>query len=148
MNKYRELKDKQEKELNAFPMFFAFNNKQFNEGMDRLGLRPEQTTEILKLRNTGGYIRKADDAKFTSMWNRFNKEHDDAIKADPTGDGYVFDMFFYELENHEFIITWCIDDTLDALGISLDEITDKPNLRHGLNKAIRAIRKNYNDNDN
>jgi len=147
MNKYKELKDKQEKELNAFPMFFAFNKQQFNEGMERLGLRPEQTTEILKLRNTGGYIRKSDDANFSSMWSRFNKEHSEAISADETGDGFIFDMFFYELENHEFIITWEIADTLDALCLSLEEVTDKPNLRNGLNKAIRAVRKNYNDNN-
>lgn len=30
---YLELKKKHQKEFNEFPMFFAFNQKQFDEGM-------------------------------------------------------------------------------------------------------------------
>jgi len=38
MNSYLELKEKHQKEVNEFPMFFAFNDKQFKEGMKKFGL--------------------------------------------------------------------------------------------------------------
>jgi hypothetical protein len=53
MNKYQELREKQQAELNAFPMFFAFNQKQFEEGMKSLGLKPTDTKKIYKMGHTG-----------------------------------------------------------------------------------------------
>ena len=38
-NHYQELRDRQQEEVNAFPMFFAFDQRQFAEGMRRLGLQ-------------------------------------------------------------------------------------------------------------
>ena len=49
MNKYAELMNKQEKEFNDFAnkhMFFAFNQKQFDEGMAKLGLKPTDTDKV------------------------------------------------------------------------------------------------------
>ena len=36
-NQYQELRNRQQEEVNAFPMFFAFDKQQFAEGMRRLG---------------------------------------------------------------------------------------------------------------
>lgn len=36
MNAYQELQDKQQAEFSAFPCFFAFDQKQFDEGMKKL----------------------------------------------------------------------------------------------------------------
>ena len=38
--KYRELKERQQQEINAFPFIWAFNESQFADGMRRLGLDP------------------------------------------------------------------------------------------------------------
>ena len=46
---YLELKWKHQKEFNEFPMFFAFNRKQFDEGMKTLGLKPNQTNKVTVL---------------------------------------------------------------------------------------------------
>lgn len=39
-NQYQEMRNHQQAEVNAFPMFFAFNKQQFAEGMRKLGLSP------------------------------------------------------------------------------------------------------------
>ena len=147
MNKYKQLKDRQQKELNEFPMFFAFNQQQFNEGMIKLSLQPHETDQIIPIWNTGGYIRKSEGTNFAQMMKKFEVEKQNEIDADTTGENYIFDMFQYELDDHEFVLTMDIEPTLNALGLSLDDVTDNPNLRHGLNKAIRAVRKYYNENN-
>ena len=40
INQYQEMRNRQQAEVNAFPMFFAFNKQQFAEGMRKLGLSP------------------------------------------------------------------------------------------------------------
>lgn len=137
MNKYQELREKQQAELNAFPMFFAFNQKQFEEGMKSLGLKPTDTKKIYKMGHTGGFYRKSDAPAFHEMFLRHTKELEDAIKADPTGDGFIFDMFDYELANHEYNYTHDPEPTLDALGLTLEQVRAEPRLFHGWKKATR-----------
>ena len=55
---YLELKWKHQKEFNEFPMFFAFNRKQFDEGMKTLGLKPNQTNKVYSF-DGGGFYRKS-----------------------------------------------------------------------------------------
>ena len=42
MNKYAELRSRQQKEVNALPLGFAFSNRQFEEMMKGWGLDPEK----------------------------------------------------------------------------------------------------------
>ena len=58
MNTYKAMKDVHQKEVSDFPMFFAFSDKQFNEGMEKLGLKPSETDKIYRFGGTGGYYRK------------------------------------------------------------------------------------------
>ena len=137
MNKYRELKSRHEKMMNEFPMFYAFNNKQFEEGMAKLGLNPDETDKIYKLGGTGGFYRKSDSNKLKEMFNTFERETKEAIAADETGYGFIYDMFNYELANHEYCITWDLEPTLDALGLTLAEINADERRLKGFKKAIR-----------
>ena len=45
-NQYQEMRNRQQAEVNAFPMFFAFNKQQFAEGMRKLGLSPSDTRQV------------------------------------------------------------------------------------------------------
>ena len=137
MNKYREMKARQSKEINSFPMFFAFNNEQFAEGMRKLGLEPTDTDKIYKLGGTGGFYRKTDGAKLKDMFDRHDKEMADAIAEDTTGDGFIFDMFLYELANHEYCITYDYEDTFMAVGLTREEIYGNNSLVAGLEKATK-----------
>ena len=135
MNKYKEMKDKHHKEVNDFPFFFAFNAKQFEEGMKKLGLDAKDTDKIYKFGNTGGFYRKTDSAMLKEMLVRHDREMAEAIAADTTGDGFIYDMFMYELANHEYCITYDFEPTLDACGLEYSEVMDNPALRAGLKKA-------------
>lgn len=141
MNSYLKLKEKRQKEINDFPMFFAFNEKQFNEGMKKIGLNVNDKNKIYSV-GMGGFIRKKDSKKLTNLFNKHDKEMQEAISKDKTGDNFIFDMFFYELNNHEYIVTRSIEDTLDALGLTVDEVNSNELLIKGLNNAIKKILEN------
>ena len=66
MNIYKTMKDHHQNEINNFPMFFAFNQEQFNEGMESLGLNPNETNKISSI-GAGGYIRKTDSEKLRNI---------------------------------------------------------------------------------
>lgn len=139
-NQYRLLKSKHEKEFNQFPMFFAFSNKQFAEGMEKLGLNEDDTDKIYSI-GGGGYIRREDSKLLDEMIERHSNEMEKAISEDTDGTGFIYDMFTYEFENHEVPWTYDIEPALDALGMSLTYIISKPNLAKGYKLAIRAISK-------
>mgnify|MGYP003310686800 CR=1 FL=1 len=139
MNRYAELKDRQQKEVDAFPMMFAFSRKQFDEGMKRLGLEPTDTDKIYSLGN-GGFIRKTDSDALSEMLNRLSEEMEKAIAEDTTGEGFIYDMFCYELSNHEYSYTHDVSDTLDCLGLTMEKVNADERLLHGLKKAMRRCR--------
>lgn len=132
MNKYTELKSKHQAEINAFPMFFAFSDKQFEEGMAKFGLTISDTDKIYKLGSTGGFYLRSDSQKLKDMFERHAKEMDDAIKND---DQFVYEMFLYELANHEYCITYDFEPTLDACGLTEDEVAKDWRLLKLLKKA-------------
>ena len=58
MNKYKELRDRQQAEVNALPLGFAFSNRQFDEMMRGWGLDPEKDLDKIVSIGAGGYIQK------------------------------------------------------------------------------------------
>ena len=140
MNRYKEMKDRQGVEINDFPMAFAFSDKQFEEGMAKLGLKPEDTDKVWAIPNTGGFYRRDDAEAFHEMFDRHWGEYQAAIAEDITGEGFIYEMFRYELENHEFGYTWDVTDTLRALGLDKKDLEKSEALRNGLAKAVAYIR--------
>ena len=137
MNKYQDLIRKHQKDIDDFPMFFAFNDEQFEEGMRSIGLEPDDTGAIYKLGNTGGFFHKTDEPAFSAMMERHDAEMKEAIDADQTGDGFIYEMFDYELSNHEYSYSRDLTSTLEALGFSAEEINASAKLKHGLKIAIK-----------
>lgn len=84
---------------------------------------------------TGGFYRRSDADKLREMLDRHEREMSEAISQDTTGNGFIFDMFDYELANHEYTYTGSLTDTLEALDLTLDAVNANPALRHGLKKA-------------
>lgn len=138
MNNYLTLKDTHRKEFEAFPMAFAFSDKQFEEGMKSLGLTPDDTDKIYKMGGTGGFYRRTDAKTLHGMLIRHDREMKEAIASDVTGEGFIFEMFNYELGNHEYSYTGNVSDTLAALGLTMEEVGANPALTTGLEKAKQA----------
>lgn len=131
MNKYTELKSKHQKEVDAFPFGFAFNQKQFDEMMVKWGLKPTDIREILSIGH-GGYIRKDDSRTMKEVFDRHEAER----KAAMQDDEYLYQMFNYELGNHEYGYTQDLTDTLEALGLTMNEINADPRMANVLKRAI------------
>lgn len=132
MNKYAELKNKLQKEFDAFPFGFAFSNEQFEKMKKELGVK--DNSELISI-GAGGFIRKTDEKALDELINGKEKRMKEAIASDPTGKGFIKDMFLYELANHEYCITYELDDTLYALDLTLEEIEKDPRLKLGLQLA-------------
>ena len=48
-------------------------------------------------------------------------------------------MFRYELSNHEYVYTRDLQDTLDALGLTIEEINKRPLYIKALKEAVNDI---------
>ena len=136
MESYEAMQKRHQQEVNAFPMKWAFNNRQLEQGMRELGLNPSQTNEIVGI-GGGGFIRRSDRQAFIDMFKRQNAEQKAALAAQKTGDEYAYQMFLHELGNHEYVITGDLSDTLDACGLSAEQINSDPKLRKALARAIK-----------
>ncbi|PAV30218.1 hypothetical protein CIL05_07055 [Virgibacillus profundi] len=134
MNLYSQLKQAHEKEVNSFPMKFAFSDDQFNQSMQELGLTKDDTDKVISI-GAGGFIRKIDIEAYRELFARMEREHDQAIENDTTGTGFIKDMFKYELGNHEYGYTYEINDTLRALSLTYEEVKQSDKLQQGLKLA-------------
>lgn len=138
MNDYAKMKRRQQEEFASFPMQFACSERQFAEGMEKLGLKPADTDKIYKAPG-GGFYRKEDSKRLEEMMDRFEKELEATIAADKTGDGFIYEMFLSELNNYEYGYTGELNETLDALDLTMEDIQADIRLSCGLEKAMREI---------
>jgi hypothetical protein len=141
-NSYKVLKDRQQEEVNSFPMVFAFSDEQFKEAMEKLGFSFESRDYIGNVVSIGGggYIRKSDSEALHEMMDRHENELVDAIEGDETGGGFILDMFSYELSNHEYGYTREYEPALEALGLTIDDVRADDKLMSGFNLAISKFK--------
>ena len=120
MNKYLELKKKHEKELNDFPIKFAFGNEQFKEMMKDFGLTENDTDKIVSI-GFGGYVKKENLKAMEELF----KSQADEMKQAFNDDEFLESAFNYEMGNHEYIITYDKADVFSALGLSIKSLDDE-----------------------
>ena len=135
MNSYIELKNTIQKEINQFPIGFAFSKEQLEQTKRNWNI--SDNDELVSI-GGGGFIRKTDRDAFTVLLSRSNAAIAEAIAADQDGTGFIKDMFLAELANHEYCYTGDLTDTLDAVGLSVDKIKADPALLNGLQLALKA----------
>ncbi len=133
METYHEIKTRHQEEFNSFPMFFAFSNRQFAEGMKKLDLEPTDTDKVYGFGGTGGYYRKTDSEKLHGMLEKNEKELLKALE----NDSFALDALEYELANHEFSLTHDPKPALAALGLDLTDIKKDARLEKLLRKAMQ-----------
>ncbi len=135
MGKYTEMKARHQKEVNEFPLKFAFNDKQYAEMMHSWGLEVTDRNAICSI-GAGGYVQKKDFDELRKMLNRHRAEIKTAISEDTDGTGFIYDMFYTELCDHEYCVTGDREETLSVLGMSIDEINKNQALVNGLALAM------------
>lgn len=140
MNQWKALRNRQQAEVNAFPMYWAFTEESFDQLLAELGLTRENYQEHL-CSVLGALVLKKDKQAMIDMLKRHTAERKAAVDSDPTGDGIIFDMFYAELAAHEYGYTGAYGDTLESLGYTMADIEADPRLQHGLEKAAKQIRK-------
>lgn len=117
--------------MNEFDgLFFAFNNDQLKEGLRKVGLKEDETNEIVSI-GMGGYLRKDKEEAFNNMLDRFDQERKDLRNNQKK----LFNALVYELRNHEYCITYDIEPALNELGLELKDIP-KEMLRRACKKAL------------
>jgi hypothetical protein len=132
VNTYLEFKQKMQRDLDKFPIVFAFNEEQLKEGLKKLGVSKDKVVGVFG----GGIIRASDKEKFVAMLEQHDREHKEMIK----NKSYVYHMFRYELANHEYGYTGDDTDTLSSLGLTKAQVNNNPLLKEQLEKAKRGTK--------
>ena len=114
-------------------MFFAFDKKQFEEGMKKLGLQPNETNKIVSI-GAGGYLLKD---KVDELKNLSKKQKEELKQLRKNKKQFAAGMFAYELANHEFGLTYDLSETLDALGMTLSGIKKEPETFEALKTVLK-----------
>lgn len=135
-NIYEELKERQQKETNDLPIYFAFGDRQLQERADELGFESidDMINNVVGI-GAGGFCKKED---FDRVMNTFKEHNEEMIEAFEN-DEFLKDAFRYEMSNHEYIITYDISDTLRALGITLKEYQESERMQ----KLFKEAKEDY-----
>lgn len=141
METYRQMQERHQKEMNNFPIAFAYSDQQFDDGMRRLGLDPSETDKVVSV-FYGAFIRREDHDALMEMFERHSKEERDAFVKNE--DDWAYHAFRYELANHEYSYTGDYEPALEACGFDLDELKQYPDLVVTFRRAMRDSM-NYDD---
>ena len=113
---YKELREKQQAEVNELPIYWAFGDKQWKNLLERLELTEEQAeTELVGL--LGGIVRRCDVKSILDTLARLREE----MKQAMTDLLFFKSAVVYEMCNHEYAINWQADyDVINALGFNVE----------------------------
>ena len=103
----KEREAKQSKLIEECRVFFAFSNKQFDEGKT-----PLQEGEKYVSMGMGGYIPRNSVQAYIDGMKRIEKEYKQSIKDNKQREALIL----YELHNHEAFYTGNIEDVKNVLG--------------------------------
>ena len=120
-NLYLELRNRQQKRFDDFCYkyaFFAFNRDQLLKGFKKLGITEEDAADKLYSMGGGGFYLKEKAEEFNSIVKLGMKEREEAAADPETGD---------------------MDDTLDSLGYTWEDVKSDQRLAEALYKASRQI---------
>ena len=116
---YLDLLEKHRKEINEFPIAYAFNEEQLKEALKKLGV--ESTKECVTVFNHGDIVKKENAPKFIEMLKR----HTNEIKIAMKEEAFAEAAFLYEMDNHEYAINWDgDDDVLSCFGFNFDDLRE------------------------
>ncbi len=127
---YLDLQKKQQEEMTVFPIAYAFNAKQLEEALVKLGATKDECVTYM---GHGDIMKKSDAPAFTAMLERHLAEIREAMKNEE----FAVAAFVYEMYNHEYAINYDGDaDVLAAFAMDEDDL-DKLDLKNAYKRARR-----------
>lgn len=131
LNKYLDLRKKHEKELNDFPMKYAFSDEGLDKALKELDAKVEECTSIT---GCGDVIRKKDVPDWIGLMKRQKAELDELMEDHDV----AYEAFLYEMNNHEYAINWEGDaEVLGCFGMN-EKILEKKGLLSEYRRAQTA----------
>jgi hypothetical protein len=114
---YLEFKKRQEKEFEEFPIAYAFNDKQLEEALAKLGATKDECVTVF---DHGDIVKKKDVNALIALLQRHTRELRDKLREDKE---FAYEALLYEMDNHEYAINLSGDeDVLDCLNLDWDMI--------------------------
>lgn len=130
---YLDLKKQHEKELNEFPIAYAFNDEQLARALEKLGATKEECVTVF---GHGDIVKRENAKAFIDMLERHTEEIKQKLIDDVE---FAEAAFLYEMDNHEYCINWSGDeDVLAAFGIGFNFIR-----KYGLQMAYDSARNKH-----
>lgn len=115
---YLEMVERHRKEINEFPIAFAFNDDQLEDALKKLGV--ESVDECCTIHNCGDIVKKSDCEAYKNMFIRQANELHKAMKNPE----FSRAAFRFEMDNHEYAINWEGDaDVLGCFGWTPESFT-------------------------
>ena len=100
-------------------LFFAFSNKQMEEGLQRIGLAPgKESYPLITSIGAGGYILKESVKELEALIERQSAERA-SLRKDRKR---LLDALIYELNNHEYCYTGDPTEALAALDLTRETV--------------------------
>ena len=115
---YLDLKQRHQREVEEFPIAYAFNGKQLKEAIEKLGATKQEVTTL----GYGTVIKKTDIPAFEELLEGHRHELKMAMKDKE----FAYEAFLYEMDNHEYAINFDGDaEVLECFNLiyaQLDEL--------------------------
>lgn len=130
---YLDFKKQQEKEFAEFPIAYAFNEKQLEEALEKLGATKEECVTVF---GHGDIVKRENAKALIKLLERHTEELKQKLIDDVE---FAEAAFLYEMDNHEYAINWSADeDVLDCFSIDWEFIH-----KHGLQLAYNSARNKH-----
>lgn len=130
---YLDLQKKHQKELEDFPIAYAFSDEQLQEALKKLGATKEECVTVF---GHGDIVKRTDAKAFVDMLKRHTEEVKQKLRDDVE---FAEAAFLYEMDNHEYAINWSADeDVLACFAITFDDIR-----KWGLQMAYDSARNKH-----
>ena len=139
---YRKQRQQEFNEISNKYIFYAFSDAQFKDGLKKFNLTTNKE-DLDKLCDIGygGYMLKDGKQELENFVNG------DALKEHMKNLKFAISAFEYELGNHEYILTYDMTDTLEALDLSFDDLEKNAILNIASRIAKKRYKQWYIDND-
>ena len=130
---YLDLQKRHQKELEDFPIAYAFNDEQLKEALTKLNATREECVTVF---GHGDIVKRTDAKAFVDMLKRHTEEVKQKLRDDVE---FAEAAFLYEMDNHEYAINWSADeDVLACFAITFDDIR-----KWGLQMAYDSARNKH-----